>query len=90
MSQIEIGVSNGILTIWNHRERKNEADLEEIRVEDIQRNQVYNSYVNITKDADINQIFYFEPYEVSEDQTERNNTNIQTEDDVEDETDEME
>ena len=59
-------------------------------MEDIQRNQVYNSYVNITKDADINQIFYFEPYEVSEDQTERNNTNIQTEDDVEDETDEME
>lgn len=94
MSQIEINVSNGVLSIWNHRERKSEADLEELCIEEILPNKVYTSYVNISKDADVNRIFYFEPCEEDKDEYGRQKSNIQSDDEsvdeLEDETEDAE
>lgn len=66
MSQIEIKVDDGILTIWNHRERKNELDIEKIDISEMIENKVYGSYVKTTKDEDRNRVLYFETYEEAE------------------------
>ncbi|MCI8280108.1 MAG: hypothetical protein HFI76_00055 [Lachnospiraceae bacterium] len=63
MSQIEISEENGILKIWNHRERVNEADIQAVNAFEMKTNKVYTSYVKITKNEDRNQIFYFNKYE---------------------------
>ncbi|EOS25715.1 hypothetical protein C806_01842 [Lachnospiraceae bacterium 3-1] len=63
MSQIEIKEENGRLTIYNHRKRKNELDMEEIDLSELIQNKVYGSYVKATKDEDSSRVLYFEPYE---------------------------
>ena len=64
-SGIDISINNDILRICKNRKRQNESDIEEINLIELIDNRVYGSYVKITKKEEMNTIFFFEKYELS-------------------------